>query len=100
MCTYDAYTKENFQIRVAMLWTIHDFLAYAVIFGWSTKGNLVCPCCHSETTHYRLQNGYKICYMGYRRFLALDHKWRNNKSQFNGKKERKTAANGYLVMMC
>ena len=46
--------------------------------------------------------GYKmdICYMGYRRFLALDHKWRNNKSQFNGKKERKTAANGYLVMMC
>ena len=29
--------------------------------------------------------------MGHRHFLALDHKWRNKKSQFNGKKERKTA---------
>ena len=28
--------------------------------------------------------------MGHRCFLALDHKWRNQKSQFNGKKERKT----------
>ena len=62
MCTYDASTKENFQMRAAVLWTIHDFPAYAVIFGWSTKGNLACPCCHSETTHCRLQNEYKICY--------------------------------------
>ena len=30
--------------------------------------------------------------MGHCRFLAFDHKWRNNKSQFNGKKEGKTAA--------
>ena len=29
--------------------------------------------------------------MGHLRFLALDHKWRNKKLQFNGKKERKTA---------
>ena len=40
VCTYDASTKENFQMRAAVLWTIHDFLAYAVISGWSTKGNL------------------------------------------------------------
>ncbi|XP_030931212.1 uncharacterized protein LOC115957126 [Quercus lobata] len=91
VCTYDASTNENFQMRAAVLWTIHDFPAYAVISGWSTKGNLACPCCHNETTHYRLRNGYKICYMGHCRFLALDHKWRNKKSQFNGKKERKTA---------
>ena len=30
--------------------------------------------------------------MRHRLFLALDHKWRNNKSRFNGKKEGKTAA--------
>ena len=77
-------------MRAAVLWTIHDFPAYAIISGWSTMGNLVCPCCHSETTHCRLRNGYKICYMGHHHFLALNHKWRNKKSQFNGKKGRKT----------
>ena len=36
--------------------------------------------------------GYKmnIRYAIHRHFLALDHKWRNKKSKFNGKKERKT----------
>ena len=33
VCTYDASTKENFQMRATVLWTIHDFPAYAVIFG-------------------------------------------------------------------
>ncbi|KAH7834062.1 hypothetical protein Vadar_012374 [Vaccinium darrowii] len=26
--TYDASSKENFQVRASLLWTIHDFLAY------------------------------------------------------------------------
>jgi len=51
----------------------------------------VCPYCHSKTTRCRLQNGYKICYMGHHCFLALDLKWCNEKSQFNGKKERNIA---------
>ena len=36
--------------------------------------------------------GYEmnIRYAIHRHFLALDYKWRNKKSQFNGKKERKT----------
>ena len=36
--------------------------------------------------------GYEmnIRYAIHRHFLALDHKWHNKKSQFNGKKERKT----------
>ena len=54
VCTYDASIKENFQMRAAVLWTIHDFPAYAVISGWSTKRNLACSCCHSETTHCKL----------------------------------------------
>ena len=77
VCTHDASTNENFQIRTAILWAINDFHAYAILLGWNTKGNLACPCCHSETTHCGLRNGSKICYMGYHHFLALDHKWRN-----------------------
>ncbi|XP_075654797.1 uncharacterized protein LOC142624962 [Castanea sativa] len=89
--TYDALTQENFQMRVALMWTINDFPVYAYTSGWSTQGNLACPCCGSETSHRRLKHGSKMCYMGHRRFLPPDHKWRSQKAQFDGKRERKGA---------
>lgn len=89
--TYDASIKENFQMRAAVMWTINDFPAYAYMSGWSTQGNLACPYCNKETSHLRLRNGSKICYMGHRRFLPMEHRWRNQKAQFDGKRERKVA---------
>ncbi|EFE88070.1 transposase family tnp2, partial [Bifidobacterium breve DSM 20213 = JCM 1192] len=44
--TRDAGTKKNFTLRAILLWTINDFPAYAMLFGWSTKGKFVCPYCH------------------------------------------------------
>ena len=41
--TYDIYRKQNFMIRVALLWTISDFPAYSMLSGWSTSGRLACP---------------------------------------------------------
>ncbi|KAG8367020.1 hypothetical protein BUALT_Bualt16G0029000 [Buddleja alternifolia] len=38
--TYDASTGTNFNLRAAILWTIHDFPGYGIISGWSTKGYL------------------------------------------------------------
>ena len=35
--TYDSSTKEIFLMWVALLWTISDFPAYAMLSGWSTK---------------------------------------------------------------
>ena len=35
--TYDSSTNETFLMRVALLWTISDFPAYAMLSGWSTK---------------------------------------------------------------
>ena len=43
--TYDTSTQENFQMRVAIMWTINDFPAYAYTSSWSTQGHLACPCC-------------------------------------------------------
>ncbi|XP_049385806.1 uncharacterized protein LOC125849897 [Solanum stenotomum] len=34
--TYDAHTKSNFLMRVALMWTINDFPAYGNLSGWST----------------------------------------------------------------
>ncbi|WMV49176.1 hypothetical protein MTR67_042561 [Solanum verrucosum] len=42
--TYDASRNQTFQMRSALLWTINDFPAYAMLSGWSTKGKLACPC--------------------------------------------------------
>ncbi|KAK0583399.1 hypothetical protein LWI29_036516 [Acer saccharum] len=85
--TYDISTQQNFQMKAAIMWTVNDFPAYAYMSGWITKGRLACPCCAKKTDHFSLANGSKICYMGHRRFLPNDHVWRNQMSQFNGKKE-------------
>ena len=34
--TYDASLEHNFRLHAAILWTINDFPAYAVLSGWST----------------------------------------------------------------
>ncbi|XP_074351848.1 uncharacterized protein LOC141690996 [Apium graveolens] len=39
--TYDAYADETFMLRSSLLWTISDFLGYAILSGWSTKGTLL-----------------------------------------------------------
>nr|MCH9869342.1 hypothetical protein [Serratia marcescens] len=47
--TYDAYMKQNFQMKAALLWTINDFSAYGILSGWSTHGRLGCPICMEYT---------------------------------------------------
>ena len=81
---YDAYKRERFILRAAVLWTINDFPAYGMLSGWSTKGYHACPVCMDETTSQYLYHSRKICYMGHRRFLPLDHPWRRDKKNFNG----------------
>ncbi|XP_070004473.1 uncharacterized protein [Nicotiana sylvestris] len=89
--TYDAYSKTNFMMRVAIMWTINDFPAYGNLSGWSTKGKLACPCCHKDTQSVSLHS--KLCYMGHRRFLPMDHPWRKNRRLFDGKIEMGVAPN-------
>lgn len=89
--TYDASSRQNFQLRAALLWTINDFPAYGMLSGWSTRGALACPCCHVETTSCHLKYSRKQCYMGHRRFLPNDHPWRQNKSSFDNTKEVRRA---------
>jgi Transposase family tnp2 len=85
--------KEEFQLRVAILSTINDFPAYAMLSGWSTKGYLACPVCGKDTDSQRLQKGNKNCYMGHRRFLPIKHRWRLDKKSFDGTIEKRKAPN-------
>uniref|UniRef100_A0A803N3I5 DUF4218 domain-containing protein n=1 Tax=Chenopodium quinoa TaxID=63459 RepID=A0A803N3I5_CHEQI len=45
----DAYDGEKFKLGAALLWTINDFPAYAMLFGLSTKGYKACPICIDST---------------------------------------------------
>ena len=81
--TYDISRKQNFMLRAALLWTIRDFPAYSMLFGWSTSGRLACPYCMDESNAFTLQNGRKQTWFdNHRKFLPLDHPFRRNKYAF------------------
>lgn len=39
---YNVSIEQVFQLQSPIMWTIHDFLAYGIVFMWSTKGYKVC----------------------------------------------------------
>ena len=86
--TYDVCGGETFRLRACIMWTINDFPAYANLSGWSTKGYKACPVCNGDTSSQLLRS--KICYMGHRRYLSLNHPWRKSK-KYDGNVETRDA---------
>ncbi|CAL2277858.1 unnamed protein product [Prunus armeniaca] len=85
--TYDKSTGKMFTLRAAVMWAVNDFPAYAMVFGWSTKGYMACPVCKEDVT-----SGWhvgKVCYLGHRRWLPWDHEWRGKDKEFDGNIERR-----------
>ncbi|XP_068339221.1 uncharacterized protein [Pyrus communis] len=83
--TYDKSTGQMFTMRVAVMWTVNDFPAYAMVSWWMTKGYLAYPICKENVTsswHAR-----KVCYLGHRRWLSWDNEWRHNDKAFHSTKE-------------
>ncbi|XP_010327667.1 uncharacterized protein [Solanum lycopersicum] len=89
--TYDVVTNQTFLMHAALLWTISDFPALAMLSGWSTKGRWACPTCNHNTCSQYLKHSRKMCYSGHRTFLPPDHPFRRDKRSFNGKEEHKVA---------
>ncbi|XP_021617964.1 uncharacterized protein LOC110619015 [Manihot esculenta] len=85
--TYDVDKKQNFLMRVALLWTISDFPAFAMLSDWSTAGRLACPYCMDNADAFTLPRGGKKCWFDNdRKFLNHNHPWRKNKSWFRKNK--------------
>ena len=89
--TFDASKSEIFDLRAAILCTIHDFPGLGYTHGCATQGEVACPECHSFTCSLQLKKGSKYCYMGHRRFLSSNHKFRSDEKLFDGKSEHRTA---------
>ncbi|KAI5335864.1 hypothetical protein L3X38_025998 [Prunus dulcis] len=61
--TYDKSTGKMLTLRAAVMWTVNDFPAYAMVSGWSTKGHVL--------------------------WLPWDHEWREKDKEFDGNTERR-----------
>ncbi|XP_058003650.1 uncharacterized protein LOC131180064 [Hevea brasiliensis] len=85
--TYDASKKNNFNMRVALLWTISDFPAYSMLSGWSTAGKTACPYCRGDSDAFTLTKGGKQSWFdNHRKFLLANHPFRRNKIAFRKNK--------------
>ncbi|CAL9024947.1 unnamed protein product [Prunus brigantina] len=84
---YDAHRGEYFTLRGVLLWTINDFPAYENLSGCVVKGYKACPICGDDTPSHRLKNGHKVCYIGHRKWLPINHPYRRQRAAFNGKPE-------------
>ena len=76
---YNAYKKEVFTLRVVLLWTINDFLAYGNLSGCTIKGYYAYLICGEDTYSHRLKHGKKNSFIGHRRFLPSNYHFRKQK---------------------
>ena len=74
--TKDVLENEVFNLRAAILWTIHDYPAYGTTAGRNIKGYYACVSCDKNPCHVKLKN--KFGHIGHRRFLDDDHTFRSS----------------------
>jgi hypothetical protein len=54
---YDYDQKQKINLRVAYLWSVHDFRAYNIFSGWSCNELLTCLICMKGISCFRLKFG-------------------------------------------
>jgi hypothetical protein len=74
-----------FNLRAVLMWTLHDFPAYGLISGLTTKGFKACPVCGPHTisrrSNFLRKNLYSNCH---RMYLPEDHYFREADAAFDG----------------
>nr|GFC57432.1 hypothetical protein [Tanacetum cinerariifolium] len=85
--TYDASTKENFNLRAILLWTINDYIALGTLNGCPYSGFKGCVVYGKDTHCVRLSALSKQSYAGHRRYLPYNHLFGRQKNVFNRKQE-------------
>ncbi|PHU06684.1 hypothetical protein BC332_23173 [Capsicum chinense] len=82
--TFDSSKNGMFKMRATLLWTVSDFPRLDILSGWNTHTGLACPSCNFDTEPCRLLHSRKGCFIGHRRFLARNHKFRLMRHRFDG----------------
>ena len=75
----------HFNMRAVLMWTLHDFPAYGLLSGLTTKGFKGCPVCGPHTISRRSKILRKNVYCNcHRRYLPEDHYFRGAHAAFDG----------------
>nr|GEW13415.1 hypothetical protein [Tanacetum cinerariifolium] len=85
--TYDASTKENFNLHAVVLWTINDYPTLGTLRGFPYSGFKGCVVCGKDTHCVRLSASSKQSYAGQKGYLLYNHPLRRQKKEFNGQQE-------------
>jgi hypothetical protein len=75
--------RASFILRAMVIWTIHDFPAYGVVAGCTTKGYRGCPVCGPNTRSKRATALHKNIYDHFRVFLLEGHPLRRDIRNYN-----------------
>lgn len=92
---WDEYCHEYFNLRAIIFVTIHDSPGGATLSGQKTKGKNGCVVCVDGTASMYLKSSKKLVFMGHRRFLMKQHKYRKMKEEFNNQLESEGAPKPY-----
>ncbi|XP_074377076.1 uncharacterized protein LOC141718595 [Apium graveolens] len=90
--TYDRSSRKNFQMRAALMWTISDFPALAMLSGWSTKGKLSCHVCSGDVKGFQLKNGGKTSFFGTAQYFLEPGDPLRNSTKFGKREVRSVTA--------
>ena len=81
--TYDRATKTNFKMHVWYQYSLHEFPAYGISYGWCVHGKFSCPVCKASLMSIWLTKGGKYSsFDKHRQFLPLDHPFRRDIKNF------------------
>ncbi|GKA04255.1 putative transposon, En/Spm-like protein [Tanacetum coccineum] len=89
--TYDASTKDNFNLRAVVLWTINDYPALGTLCGCPYSGFKGCVVCGKDTNCVRLSASSKQSYAPilmteeqiYNEVKHIENKWGKGKQTNN-----------------
>jgi hypothetical protein len=79
--------EKGFTLRAMLIWTVNDFPALGLIYGQQVSGYKGCPMCGPETCAEHATLLSKMIYLGGRRYLHADHRFRTARAAFNNRQE-------------
>ncbi len=69
-------SRRQFLVKAILMWTIHDFPRYDLIFGCQHQGYKVCLPCGTGTTNQWSKELGKVVFEGNRRWLNQNHPYK------------------------
>jgi hypothetical protein len=77
----------RFNLRAMLIWTVNDYPAYGLLSGQQVSGYKGCPLCGPKTCAEHAPLLSKMLFLGSRRYLDIDHRFRRAQTAFNNHPE-------------